>query len=158
MTNALLSPCTCPHTDRHALSASHLPHQEDELELNAKVQAMQQAVHERLCDNVDTAGAMDALSDIIRAVNNYLSKKEAAGAAAAPAQPLLLRKAASYVTRILSMFGIVDAPADRCGWLLVLTEVEGTQTGHSAGEQAGCCMLGAGAGHAQDDIDKPGRL
>lgn len=121
MTNVLLSPYTCPHTDCHAPSASRLPHQEDELELNAKVQAAQQAVHERLCDNIDTAGAMDALSDIIRAVNNYLSKKEAAGAAASPAQPLLLRKAASYVTRILSMFGIVDAPADRCGWLLVLT-------------------------------------
>lgn len=59
---------------------------------------------------------MDAISGLIKSVNLYLSKKETAGAAAAalaPAQTLLLRKAAAFVTKILSVMGIVDVPSDR---------------------------------------------
>ena len=90
--------------------------QEDELDLSHKLQAAQKLVHERLCDNIDTAGAMDAISGLIKNINLYLTKKEAAGAgaaAAAPPQALLLHKAAAFVTRILSVMGIVDVPADR---------------------------------------------
>jgi cysteinyl-tRNA synthetase len=90
--------------------------QEDELDLAQRIQSAQRQVHACLCDNVDTAGAMDAISGLIKSVNLYLGKKEAAGAAAAsraPAQALLLRKAAAFVTKILSVMGIVDVPSDR---------------------------------------------
>jgi cysteinyl-tRNA synthetase len=102
----------------------------------------QDRVYERLCDNVDTPGAMDALAALIKATNLYLAGKEEqqaqqrrrkqqehGGAAngggggedaaavaiddgAIPAQPQLLRKASSYVARILSVFGLIAAPAD----------------------------------------------
>ncbi|KAG1654827.1 hypothetical protein FOA52_009108 [Chlamydomonas sp. UWO 241] len=91
----------------------------DEMDLQAKLAGVQRAVHERLCDNVDTSGAMNCISDLVRSVNTYLAKKEAAGpegAASNPAQPLMLRKAAAYVTRILSVFGIVPVAADTPGF------------------------------------------
>jgi hypothetical protein len=50
---------------------------------------------------------MEALSELIRNVNIYLSKRPA------DPQPLLLTKGAAYVSRILSVFGLIDAPADR---------------------------------------------
>ncbi|KIY91252.1 hypothetical protein MNEG_16712, partial [Monoraphidium neglectum] len=83
---------------------------------------------------------MDALGSIIKATNLYLLKKQeqqqqrqqqqqqqpqanggarqgegAASAVAAP-QPLLLRKGAAYVTRILSVFGVVPVAADGVGF------------------------------------------
>lgn len=98
-------------------------------------QAIQQAqadVHAALLDNINTAAALDGLTALIKATNQYLAGKQAAAAAVgAPAaaangnssssedaaaaaglaaggpQPLLLRKAAAYVTRILSVFGLL---------------------------------------------------
>jgi hypothetical protein len=87
---------------------------QDEKDLAVKIQEAQSRVHERLCDNIDTAGAMEAISDLIKSVNGYLSKKEGLGSDAPP-QPLLLRKATAFVTRILSVFGIVPAPPDSPG-------------------------------------------
>ena len=65
--------------------------QDEELDLSHKINAAQKLVHERLCDNVDTAGAMDAISSLIKNVNQYLAKKEGGGSAGPP-QALLLRK------------------------------------------------------------------
>lgn len=56
--------------------------QADEFDLNAKVGAAQSAVHAALCDNVDTVGAMDTLSELVKHVNLYLAKKEVRSAAA----------------------------------------------------------------------------
>jgi cysteinyl-tRNA synthetase len=93
--------------------------QEDELALSAAVQEAQVKVHEALIDNINTVGALDALSGLIKATNVYLAGKQAAAAAAAadgacesgllPAgpQPLLLRKAAAFMTRILSVMGVL---------------------------------------------------
>ena len=50
--------------------------QADEFELNSRIGAVQTAVHAALCDNLDTAAALDALSELIKAVNVYLAKKE----------------------------------------------------------------------------------
>ena len=104
-------------------------------------------MHACLLDNINTAGAMDALSSIVKATNVYLAKcqeqqqqaqaqqqaQQAAGngpsssgrdgggggngggGGAAGPQPLLLRKAAAYVTRILSVFGVVAGPGDAPG-------------------------------------------
>eukprot|EP00878_Enallax_costatus_P002111 GHUV01002279.1.p1 GENE.GHUV01002279.1~~GHUV01002279.1.p1 ORF type:complete len:785 (+),score=272.34 GHUV01002279.1:146-2500(+) len=97
----------------------------DELSLSAAILECQTKVHESLLDNINTAGALDALAGLIKATNLYLAKKQETAAAAAngttsgllPAgpQPLLLRKAAAYVTRILSVFGIVQGPGDVLG-------------------------------------------
>ena len=89
---------------------------EAELELHTKLVSVQALVHARLCDNIDTAGAMDALSDLIKTTNIYLASKEAAGPGAPLPQQLLLRKASAYVTRILSVLGIVAVPMDAPGF------------------------------------------
>jgi cysteinyl-tRNA synthetase len=91
--------------------------QEDELALSAAVQEAQVKVHEALIDNINTAAALDALSGLIKATNLYLAGKQAAAAAAdgacesgllpAGPQPLLLRKAAAFMTRILSVMGVL---------------------------------------------------
>lgn len=110
--------------------------EEDETALLAAVRDGQDKVHASLLDNINTAGAMDALGAIVKATNLYLSAKQqrqqqqqdrgggtgsgaAAGSTEAPRgavpQAPLLRKAASYVTRILSVFGVVPAAADSIG-------------------------------------------
>lgn len=100
--------------------------QEDEFVLSQAIQEGQAKVHEALLDNINTAAALDALSGLIKATNQYLATKQAAatangisaaaaggdaasaaGLAAGGPQPLLLRKAAAYVTRILSVFGLL---------------------------------------------------
>ncbi|GLI68942.1 hypothetical protein VaNZ11_013467 [Volvox africanus] len=83
----------------------------DEFELNNRILSTQTAVDQALRDNINTPAAMDAIADLIKAVNKYLEKKDAGAA-----RPMLLRKAAAYVTRILSVFGIVDGPSDRTGF------------------------------------------
>ncbi|KAF6262603.1 tRNA synthetases class I (C) catalytic domain-containing protein [Scenedesmus sp. NREL 46B-D3] len=91
---------------------------EEELALSAAVQEAQVKVHEALMDNINTAGALDALSGLIKATNLYLAGKQRAAAAAADGvcasgplpsgpQPLLLRKAAAFLTRILSVMGVL---------------------------------------------------
>ncbi len=52
--------------------------QAEEVQLSGEVAAVQRRVHEALCDNVNTRAAMDALGDLIKAVNVYLAKKDAA--------------------------------------------------------------------------------
>ncbi|MEW5310069.1 MAG: hypothetical protein WDW38_001900 [Sanguina aurantia] len=147
---------------RDAPAGASAKWQLEEMLLNDKIQSTQTAVHAALLDSINTAGALDAVSDLIKAVNKYLSTKEAllasashsapssptataAAAAAAgssepvahsngdgaspaaaqqqqqqqavsPVQPLLLKKASAFVTRVLSVMGIVDGPTDRLGF------------------------------------------
>lgn len=86
--------------------------QPEEFELSARIQEAQRAVDIALRDNFNTPAAMDALSDMVKAVNAYLAAKQKA---AALPLPMLLRKATAFATRILSVFGIVDGPSDRWG-------------------------------------------
>lgn len=72
--------------------------QEADFELSKQINAAQAEVHKCLLDNLDTPGAMAALTDLIYHVNLYLAKENSGH----KPQPLLLRKAAAYMTRILS--------------------------------------------------------
>jgi len=65
----------------------------------------QQAVHERLCDNFDTPGAMLALCDLVKATNTYLASD-------LPPPAYLLRRIASFITQILRLFGVVEGGDD----------------------------------------------
>jgi len=98
------------------LSASPTRFEAEEKALLAAVGACEAEVHAALCDNVNTRAAMDALSALVAAANRYLAAREASSnAGGPPAQAQLLRKAAAHVTRVLSVFGLVDGPADRPG-------------------------------------------
>ncbi|KAJ9527314.1 hypothetical protein QJQ45_025542 [Haematococcus lacustris] len=114
--------------------------QAPELELSRRLQAVQEAVHTALCDNINTAAAMDALSDLIKAVNIYLAKLQEG---AQLPQPLLLGRCSAYVTRILSVFGIVPSAQDRPG----LTEAGVAGAGSSLSQsRAAAAVLDALAG------------
>ena len=75
--------------------------------------AASEAVRARLLDSIDTRGAMDALSDLIKAVNVYLTTRQ--DASGPPPQAFLLRQAAAFVTRILSVFGLAPSAGDVLG-------------------------------------------
>eukprot|EP00850_Spirogloea_muscicola_P009212 SM000051S17572 [mRNA] locus=s51:414570:421017:- [translate_table: standard] len=78
----------------------------EEKELHNQLLLSQVEVHRRLEDNFDTSRAMLSLSELCTAVNVYISQKSAVRQRV---RPLLLRKAASHVNRILAVFGLVEA-------------------------------------------------
>jgi hypothetical protein len=86
---------------------------EDDVQLQRGLSAAQAAVHESLLDNINTRGALDAIQDLVKATNLYLARRQEAGGAR-PRAPLL-RTLAAYVTRILSVFGLVAGAGDVVG-------------------------------------------
>lgn len=76
-----------------------------ELELNQKFSEAKDLVHSFLCDNVDTAGALKALRDLVSTCNLYLGDKSPDFSANA----LLLRDIASYITGMLRTFGALSS-------------------------------------------------
>ncbi|GMH38778.1 hypothetical protein BSKO_06662 [Bryopsis sp. KO-2023] len=85
----------------------------EELELQKYLSECQKAVHESLSDNINTRAAMDALAELIKNANIYMSKKEAAKS---QVHPFILKRVAGYVTKMLATFGLVDHPCDNPGF------------------------------------------
>eukprot|EP00124_Ichthyophonus_hoferi_P003447 Ihof_evm8s298 gene=Ihof_evmTU8s298 len=69
--------------------------------LATKVMEAQNKVHAALCDNIDTPTAMRALRDLVGDCNLYMNDPARTTSAA------LLLKAAEYITRILTVFGVI---------------------------------------------------
>lgn len=97
----------------------------EEQVLNSELVATQGKVHAALLDNINTRGAMDALADVIKATNVYLSKRQGGGnqqqpngssSSSSPPQAWLLKSVAGYVSRILSSFGLTPTPVDSPGF------------------------------------------
>ncbi|XP_059166910.1 cysteine--tRNA ligase, cytoplasmic-like isoform X2 [Physella acuta] len=77
---------------------------EEEVKLNEKFQAKRQGVHEALCDNVDTRGAMDNLRELVSVGNSYMS---AARSKQRVVNRSLLMNIAGFITEILKTFGAI---------------------------------------------------
>ncbi|PRW33977.1 Cysteinyl-tRNA synthetase isoform C [Chlorella sorokiniana] len=88
--------------------------EEEERQLQRELDGAQRRVHEALCDNINTQAAMGALCDLVKAANIYLAARQ--DAAGPQPQPFLLRAAAAFITRILSVFGLAPAPGDFLGF------------------------------------------
>lgn len=86
---------------------------EEERALSQALFAATASVHERLLDSIDTRGAMDALSELIKAVNLYLAAR--ADAAASRPQAFLLRQCGAFVSKVLSVFGLAPSSSDSLG-------------------------------------------
>ena len=69
------------------------------------------AVHDALCDNVDTPTALKALLALVKACNSYMND-----GASQPHRLLLLSSAGRYITRCLGLFGCVMAPGGGIGF------------------------------------------
>jgi len=78
-------------------------------ELYLQLQKCQSAVHDALCDNFNTPGAIQAMVDIITDSNKYLMTNGKTPAV------YLLKKIAMYITKILRILGVVDG-ADAIGF------------------------------------------
>ncbi|XP_034243855.1 cysteine--tRNA ligase, cytoplasmic isoform X2 [Thrips palmi] len=76
-----------------------------ELELFNKFSATKDAVHACLCDNVDTAGALKTVRDLVSACNSYLGDKSPDFSPNA----LLLKDVASYIMWLLRTFGALPS-------------------------------------------------
>jgi hypothetical protein len=85
----------------------------EEQTLSAALTVAAESVRARLMDSVDTRGAMDALSELIKAVNMYLLTRQDSDVL--PPQAFLLKQAASFVTKILSVFGLAPSSGDAVG-------------------------------------------
>lgn len=77
----------------------------EEVKLNNKLLQKQAGVHECLCDNVDTRGAMDHIRELVSASNSYMSEVRMAKRKAARS---LLLKIANYITDLLKIFGAIS--------------------------------------------------
>lgn len=77
----------------------------EELALNQKFLACKTAVHEALCDSVDTRSTLDAMRDLVGQVNVYVAERRKAGT---PPNRQLLKNIAEYITKMLKIFGAIE--------------------------------------------------
>ena len=87
-------------TIRDAHQDQTLKWDDKDFALNERIMTSQEKVHSAICDNFGTPLAMEALDEIVSAVNTYLTSSN-------NAKPQLLNKAAQYVTKILRAFGLI---------------------------------------------------
>lgn len=73
----------------------------EEIRLNSSLLELQDQVDSALRDNIDTKSALVALKDLIKCCNHYLKDS-------CTPHPQLMYDVASYVHRILTIFGVID--------------------------------------------------
>ncbi|KAK3925356.1 Cysteine--tRNA ligase, cytoplasmic [Frankliniella fusca] len=76
-----------------------------ELDLQQKFSETKDSVHNFLCDNVDTAGALKTIRDLVSSCNLYLGDKSQDFSP----NTLLLRDIALYITELLRTFGALPS-------------------------------------------------
>ncbi|XP_017472850.1 PREDICTED: cysteine--tRNA ligase, cytoplasmic [Rhagoletis zephyria] len=81
-----------------------------EAALQEKHKLTRDAVHEALCDNIDTRSALDALRELVSFTNVYMrDNKDRLNC-------ILLRRIAEYITDILHIFGAIQGPRGGIGF------------------------------------------
>ncbi|CAF0927404.1 unnamed protein product [Didymodactylos carnosus] len=79
-------------------------------QLNEEISTLKREIHVALCDSINTAGCMDQIRQMISLTNTYMNSTKVVNA-------LLIRNIASYITRILSIFGLTnDNSGDQIGF------------------------------------------
>ncbi|XP_035252736.1 cysteine--tRNA ligase, cytoplasmic-like [Anguilla anguilla] len=76
-----------------------------ELELNRSFYERKAAVHEALCDNIDTRTALDEMRALVSQSNTYVASRKAGKLAP---NRMLLKSVACYLTDMLKMFGAIE--------------------------------------------------
>ncbi|XP_072235975.1 cysteine--tRNA ligase, cytoplasmic isoform X2 [Leuresthes tenuis] len=77
----------------------------EEVELNSGFYDRKAAVHEALCDNVDTRSAMEEMRVLVSQSNSYIASRK--GAKLRPNR-MLVESIAAYLTNMLTIFGAIE--------------------------------------------------
>ncbi|CAH1394990.1 unnamed protein product [Nezara viridula] len=72
---------------------------ERDLELNKVFSLTKEAVHEALCDNLDTRSALDKIKECISKCNIYLKNDDA--------KSQLIKSISTYITKLFKIFGVI---------------------------------------------------
>ncbi|KAJ8343207.1 hypothetical protein SKAU_G00305360, partial [Synaphobranchus kaupii] len=76
-----------------------------ELELNDSFYERKAAVHEALCDNIDTRTVLDEIRALVGQSNTYMASRKASKA---PPNRMLLKSIGTYLTDMLKIFGAIE--------------------------------------------------
>lgn len=85
----------------------------EEFELSKALRNASESIHASFIDSINTRGALDAVSELIKATNLYLSTRQ--GTDGPLPQPMLLRQCATCVTKTLSVMGLTPYTYDKLG-------------------------------------------
>ncbi|XP_055900435.1 cysteine--tRNA ligase, cytoplasmic-like isoform X1 [Biomphalaria glabrata] len=77
---------------------------EEEVKLNERFQGKRKAIHEALCDNVDTRSSMEHIRELVSAGNSYMAT---ARSSQRQVNRKLLMTIAEYITDMLKIFGAI---------------------------------------------------
>uniref|UniRef100_A0A7M4FJL6 Cysteine--tRNA ligase, cytoplasmic n=1 Tax=Crocodylus porosus TaxID=8502 RepID=A0A7M4FJL6_CROPO len=77
-----------------------------EIELNKSFYDKKAAVHEALCDNIDTRTVLEEMRSLISQSNSYIAAKKSARQIP---NRLLLESVSSYLTQMLKIFGAIES-------------------------------------------------
>uniref|UniRef100_A0A8D0GCU1 Cysteine--tRNA ligase, cytoplasmic n=1 Tax=Sphenodon punctatus TaxID=8508 RepID=A0A8D0GCU1_SPHPU len=77
-----------------------------EIELNKSFYDKKTAVHEALCDNIDTHTALEEMRSLVSQCNSYIAAKKAAKEVP---KRLLLINISTYLTQMLKIFGAIES-------------------------------------------------
>ncbi|XP_059608500.1 cysteine--tRNA ligase, cytoplasmic [Phlebotomus argentipes] len=84
--------------------------QQPESDLQAKLTLAKEAVHEALCDNIDTRSVLDHVRSLVAQSNIYIRDNPKR------LNRCLLRRIAAYVTDLLHVFGAIGGPRGGIGF------------------------------------------
>lgn len=78
----------------------------DDLQLNERFSTAKRQIHAALCDSIDTPTVMETLRQLLSTTNIYMNRNNAT------VNRLLLRNIATYITRLINIFGLnVSVPS-----------------------------------------------
>jgi len=103
-------------------SDAYTKFEEHDLALNERFSAIKKQVHLALCDSIDTPTAMEHVRQLISATNIYMNSTTTTP------NRLLLRNIASYITRLITIFGLNSASS--------VEEIGFTRSGEQQGSAA----------------------
>ncbi|XP_063294909.1 cysteine--tRNA ligase, cytoplasmic isoform X1 [Pelobates fuscus] len=87
------------------ITGRFVKYEAQEIELNNSYYDKKAAVHEALCDNIDTRTVMEEMRSLVSQCNSYIAVKKAAKQ---PPNRMLLENIGLYLTGMLRIFGAIE--------------------------------------------------
>lgn len=85
-------------------------HRSLEKDLIEELLTKQKSIHAALCDSINTPQAMNLLLELVNKTNVHIRDKSSAGE---KCNTMVLSKVASYITKMLRIFGVIESKDDK---------------------------------------------